>query len=1550
MFGEWVITPSVGDPTCMGTPVNDAWFSFQVPSSGSFVVKTAAGASYSTSTSAENFALYSGTCGNLKEEACNSAAGHSSIGYNSTTYPDFTPNSTVYLRVWGAGSNKDGKFNLGVFAPVANDECANAPTLTVGSTYTGIAGTTSGLTASTPSVGDPSCITAPNDAWYQFVVPTTGNVIIKTEAGASPYTSGENYELYSGTCNGLTDLNFGVCNSTGHTSTAYSLTPNATIYIRLWGAGYTTDGNFKIGVFTPLQNDECSGAISLNVGTSFSGLLQTTLGATPSSVLTPSCASDPINDLWYSAVVPASGTINIKTTNGSGSPVMYDAGIAAYTGTCGGTLNEIPNIGCSVSTTGQPAPLALTGLTPLSTIYIRVWGSGIYTAGGSFNIGAWAPAQNDECAGAIDLPVNSSLIKTAVDLSTMTGSTGVPVPGCGSSITNDAWFKVTIPSSGTAIINVTKDVVANGDSASMAIYTAAPGCVSLAAPILCNDGKTTRNKLPYIRIENKTPGDVYYIRFWSDNKTSKTFNIGAFVDSSAGFQKPSDNLNDSTQFVCNLNGFYGTSMGNPYYTVDPKEGTLMSGYTDRYNPNDAYFHLDGVNGPPSGVLFYSTTSTTSLENTSWMQFYATGTNMTFYITVKNCDNLYPNTTGYNPNSSSLGGVQIAFLRGAGLVNGVPSSFYELKNGATWMSGNIYNNTIKQQFSLTGLTLGQVYYILVDGIAGDVCDYKVELDKNTANMFSATGKNPDVVNATPGQAVTLDPSQQNPLNYVLTWTQTQSFTNVVIGTQSPSPTLSFNAPLAPGKYYCLLNAIGGIKCTGAIGLDTVWVIVSTPQINFNSGLANKICQGTVSDTYTATAANTITYTLQPPTAGTIDPAIGTVTWNAAFSGKAVITASCSDGGTNTISANDTVTVNALPAPTAGNNNPCAGTPLTLHVGAVTSGSYSWSGPSSYTNSSQNLTVTVTATADPTANGGVYTVTVTDGNNCSNTAQTTVTVLPKPTPTATNNGPVCEGGTFTLNVDVYPSYSWSGPPSYVSIIQHPTVTTDAVLANAGTYTVSVTGTNGCTNTATTVVVVNQNPTPTATANTPACVGDQLNLGVGQSTSYSWSGPATLSSATSQNPFVANITTANAGTYKVTVTDVHGCSNTSFIDVNVYQKPTPTASVTTNPLCEGSPLILNTGSYSKYSWTGPNFYSGTTQNPTVNPTASLSNAGVYTVSVTDANGCTNIASTPPVVINTLPTVSAGLTQKICQGSSANIIASGGVSYLWSPTTGLSSATIQNPIATPTSTITYTVTATDAHQCENTATIEIDVQQKPSLQVIPTEKICKGDSMVLSTGIETSSFAYKWTNGITNWQTPTITVKTSGNYLVTVSVANMQTCYSTETIVVNVVDLPTVYLDPDTALCVNHYPIVCNGLSSNETYTYEWSTGDVTPMIYAENPGTFKVTVTNSDKCSNSDDIVLTDKCEVKITIPNVFTPNGDGKNDVFKYITNDVHTIDVHVFDRWGKEVFSTSRLDEYWDGKRSGTECSAGTYYYVISYKGLRTNLETKTGCVTLVKEN
>jgi hypothetical protein len=295
----------------------------------------------------------------------------------------------------------------------------------------------------------------------------------------------------------------------------------------------------------------------------------------------------------------------------------------------------------------------------------------------------------------------------------------------------------------------------------------------------------------------------------------------------------------------------------------------------------------------------------------------------------------------------------------------------------------------------------------------------------------------------------------------------------------------------------------------------------------------------------------------------------------------------------------VIINSSPiAPTAGSNSTvCSGNTLSLTASTIGGATYSWTGPNSFSSAVQNPTIAIVTTAA----SGTYSVTATSGGCTGPAGTTSVTISQAPAaPVAGSNTPVCSGNTLSLTASsTGTTYSWTGPNSFSSAVQNPTIAA-VTTAASGTYSVTAT-TAGCTGPAgTTSVTINPGPAaPVAGSNTPVCSGNTLSLTsstVAGASGYSWTGPNSFSSAV-QNPTIAVVTTAASGTYTVIAT-VPGCgtlSGTTVVTIN--QTPAAPVAGSNTPICSGNTLSLTASSTgTTYSWTGPNTFSSAVQNPTI------------------------------------------------------------------------------------------------------------------------------------------------------------------------------------------------------------------------------------------------------------------------------------------------------------------------------------------------------------------
>lgn len=532
---------------------------------------------------------------------------------------------------------------------------------------------------------------------------------------------------------------------------------------------------------------------------------------------------------------------------------------------------------------------------------------------------------------------------------------------------------------------------------------------------------------------------------------------------------------------------------------------------------------------------------------------------------------------------------------------------------------------------------------------------------------------------------------------------------------------------------------------------------------------------------------------------------TVSASGVFSVNVISVAGCS-GNSTTVQ----VTVNPNPIPVVtpiGSTTFCQGGTVTLTTGSFAS--YLWSTGQT----TQSITVSLT---------GTYSVTVTNGNGCIGTSQgLPITVNPLPTPTVTAGGPTtfCQGSNVVLTASPGSSYLWSSGQTTQSI----TVTT------SGSFSVTVTDANGCQGVSAPVVTTaNPNPTPTITASGPTtfCSGGSVVLTASASSSYLWSTGETTQ----------GITVSASGSYTVTVTDTNGCSGTSAprsVTVNPLPNPTVAANGPTT-FCVGSSVVLTSSSATSYLWsTGE-----TTQAITVSTT------GSYSVTVTNSNGCQATSAPINVTANTnpTPTITASGPTEFCAGSSVQLTASSGNSYLWN--TGATSQTI-----TVSASGSFWVTVSDGNDCEGTSdTVAVLVNPNPTPVITPDGPLefCDGDSVTLTSS---AASGYLWSTGAT---TQSIVVYASGSYGVTVTDANGCSAAATPiTVVVNQLPFSFIFATGPIQFCDGESV----DLVARESAGYLWSTGETTRIITVTTSGTYSVTNIDDNGCeASSNEITVT------------------------------------------------------------------------------------------------
>ena len=599
----------------------------------------------------------------------------------------------------------------------------------------------------------------------------------------------------------------------------------------------------------------------------------------------------------------------------------------------------------------------------------------------------------------------------------------------------------------------------------------------------------------------------------------------------------------------------------------------------------------------------------------------------------------------------------------------------------------------------------------------------------------------------------------------------------------------------------------------------------------------------------------------------------------------------------------------------------------------------------------------------ASTGTYYVTVTDSRGCIKSDSAVVATPSQLYTAGVIKNVSCFGkNDGSVNVTVYGgtlpySYNWSGGQSTVGIN----------LLSGGSYTLTVTDASGCQVASLYVVTEPSLLTLGLTGTNVSCFGGSNGTitthpsGGTKPYRYTWEGTV------SSDSIVSGL---SVGLYGVQLTDSNGCYTFDSIAItqptrinisgfanNVVCFNTATGSVDVTSVTGGTP------GYS-YAWS----------NGGVGANINTISAGVYVVTVSDANNCSETASFT-VTQGTRVIVSLATYDPICyNGNTGSVTAlvsggSGPYRYVWS--NGVNDTTVAlNHLTAGT----YFVTVTDNVGCSVTANGTLNqpaaITLTPSVSGIRCVNSASGLVVVGTTG-GTAPFNYSL-NGY-GQSSDTFTHVSPGSYHIIATDVNG--CQGTDTFSISAPNTISVSLNaPDQFIITGmETQLFATATSTSPITHYYWSPsvidsadvidfsscGDSTncssPFVKPPFTTTFSVTVMNADSCTASDTVtVIVTNAQPPAFFPTAFTPNGDGLNDRFTFAILGASKIEVSIFDRWGERVYydpaqPNGVSDSYgWDGTKSGKNAPEDTYVYQLRVTYFDNTVKTKTGTVTLMR--
>ncbi len=676
--------------------------------------------------------------------------------------------------------------------------------------------------------------------------------------------------------------------------------------------------------------------------------------------------------------------------------------------------------------------------------------------------------------------------------------------------------------------------------------------------------------------------------------------------------------------------------------------------------------------------------------------------------------------------------------------------------------------------------------------------------------------------------------------------------------------------------------------------------------------------------------------------------------------------------------------------------CSGNKLNYSIQSnIASATFIWSraavdgisSPALNNQTSATINETLINTSDSTKTV-TYTIIPVAGGCTGALFNLVVTVYPQPAIISAATTTICSG----TSVNYQPafkitgtSFNWSREA--VPEIKNAAVTgqtaapINEVLVNTGNKPINVTyvfayHTNACWGPASGLVVtVNPTVNITSASEYTICSGSPQNYTITSNVSsatFSWSRVAVVGisnpGVTGQtlgtiNESLINTTSyAIKVTYKITPTN-NNCTGAAFkLSVTVNPQPVMPQANGNSPVCLGSSIELNatTLPLATYLWTGPGGFQSTTQNPVIE-NVSAANAGIYNL-YTIINGCSSPASPVIIKVNLPPVTNAGPDQTVClnanQVNLAGIVSGGTTTGIWTTNgSGIFSpaSNVLNAKYLPSSqdlaagAVTLTLSSTSPDNCSiSTSQMTIKFQLLTGVKAGDNQTVCSQTNAVKLSGQLFAPGGGLWTTTGSGTFSPSASqldatyiphaedIK-NGKVTLTLHAVDAGECYTPADSLAVSFGLPPSVNAGGTRYVLKDNTIVLTPAVSDDKVQYLWSpdidissTTAKNPTITGNNNITYTLTVTDSLGCISQDQTNIV--VSPKLTVPNTFTPNGDGINDEWN-VTGLVayQNAVIDVFDRYGQKVFHSIGYGYSWDGTCNGRKLPTGTYYYVIDVK-------------------
>jgi len=980
-------------------------------------------------------------------------------------------------------------------------------------------------------------------------------------------------------------------------------------------------------------------------------------------------------------------------------------------------------------------------------------------------------------------------------------------------------------------------------------------------------------------------------------------------------------------YRCNADPFYqGLSYrsGSPcqWYSHGYINGSGCvnpSSQSSQPNPTDGYYK-------PHIETFWRYTKGTSFANAIDLGVLTPG--VINHFNSNECySDYYPYSTGndviYSFNVSNPSGVNVSVCG----TNGAQfdSYLYLVYDTTLTAIASNDNNCGNQSEISTSLCDVGTYYIVVDATSvSELGTFTLSLTEDPSFSFSSVITTQDVscANGNDGEinVTLLGNGGQAPFTY--NWYDINM--NPIDSTIATVNILDSLIALDTGVY--ILQVFDDRNCilTDTIVLDSLEALL----LSVNP-VSPTICQG--SSINIAVSGASI-YTWFP--SSTLNANLGSV-----VQASPLVSTTYSIIGEGVNGCEDTIQVDVgvIPGPSLSvfpsSANLCQGDSVSFFLSGAES--YNWA-PNTSISSISNDTVI----ANP-VNNITYSVIGTNLLGCTSTIQIPVTVHANPSVSvSSSSNPICLGETSILSANGASAYNWQ-PSSSLNINTGTSVS--AMPTSLTTYAVIGTDVNNCSATAS--ITINVNPLPIISVSpdvSTICEGSSVVMTASGVSDFVWSPALGLNTTIGSSVIASPITTSS---YLITGTDLNGCSDIISVAINVNPKPDIILAPTNADICEGSSINISAFGANTYNWT-PSFglSSSNSQSVIANPISSVN----YTIIGMDLLGCTNFANFQ-LNVGIIPTVLiAPVNPIICEGENISLSASGANQYVWSPPLSLSASVGVMVNASPNISTTYTLVGTDNIGCIDSVSTTVSVTPLPLANITNTNDvtICSGNTAIIVVDVSGNppwnlSYAINGASQsvITSTSNPTLILSDiAGEYTIPIITdANGCSNIGSGSLLLDVLNTPIASFDL--------FPQPANELQPEITFTnnsifvenWYWDFGDGFSNISDYNTihsyfeaGTYQVSlIVANGVCSDTIQHQLTIDPVYTLYVPDAFTPNNDGLNDIFSPKGQSISEFEMYVYNRWGEQVYYTDDINMGWNGKiENNKRVLLGEYSYIL----------------------